>query len=397
MLAQVVSFRQGQLRCWLLVVLVACSSESVSNPDVGAGPVDAGPIDAAESGMDVGVLDATSVDAGALDSGVRPLDPVWVSSVGVPPTDPDDRWGAEAVVAGDRMILFGGSQYPAGDVARELWSLDLGTEAWAPLALDRAPAARYCHCLTFLPDQEQVLLIGGRDGGGPLPRGAWTFHVPTQTWQAIGGTVPAGVIGCGAVWVPTHPDGPRAVVFGGGGASGFDRLTYTYDPELREFQTVRTSSSPPVRQDGMMTFDPTHGGRVLLFGGSSRVFPPETAEPLDDLWAFNGIDWARIPATGPRPSPRRYAADAFDTNRNEWVLFGGTEEVGDFGDLWVYHADSETFEELTFRSESGTGPSARAFASFVYDSARDEFRLFGGFQQPDFRALVDGWTLRLRP
>lgn len=377
----------------MLAAVLGCGAEPSDLSD--SGTVDASPFDPSP---DAGAKDTSPLDSGLGDASTAALDPVWRPAAGVPPATPPARWGARGVITPTgSLVVFGGSQYPSGAVSRDLWSLDLETEVWTKLSTASAPAARYCHCLTYLPDQNEVLLVGGRSSAGPLPRAAWTLQLTTQTWQPIAGQVPGGVIGCGAAWMPSHPAGGRAVVFGGASAAGFDIHTWLYDPVSRTFTSTLTTSAPPARQDAMVTYDPTHGGRVLLFGGSRRVFPPETAEPLDDLWAFDGSTWTYVEVSGEKPSPRRYAGDAFDAEHDEWVLFGGTREVGDFADLWIYDAVTERFRQLEARSESGVLPSGRGFALFARDPERDQYRLMGGFQQPDFHAPIDGWALKLRP
>ncbi|MEQ8280790.1 MAG: hypothetical protein RMA76_39155 [Deltaproteobacteria bacterium] len=296
----------------------------------------------------------------------------------------------------DLLFTFGGSQYPEGASVAELWVFDFTSDVWTEVSAPGAPAPRYCYCATYLPEQRELLIVGGRDDAGPLRPAAWTLDIVGGRWLPIGGTLPAGVTGCGAAWMPTMPGGGRAIVFGGG-ARTYDRRTYAYDPVDRSFSIVATASTaPPGRQDAMMTFDPGDGGRVLVFGGASRVFPPDEAEPLDDMWSFDGVQWRELPRDGPRPAPRRFSADAFDPERREWVLVGGTREVADFDDVWLFDASTDRWTELTPAAPNGA-PAARGFAGLGHDRVAGGYRLFGGLQQPDFRAPTDGWLLELRP
>jgi hypothetical protein len=382
-----------------IAFLAACGTSVTEAPDAGAPSSDAAPIppDAGEAAPDaeVALPDASS----APDAMDRPLDPMWTRRGEVPPSAVRSRWGTRAVSIPDerRLIVFSGSQYPRGTIADDHWSLSFADDTWTPLSVEGGPSPRYCHCATYLPEHHQVLVVGGRDDRGPLPPGAWIYDLAGDTWAAVEGAAPPGVIGCGIAWMPTFPGGGRAIVFGGGNRTGLPRDTWIYDPNARSFTSVRTASVPPGRGDPMMTFDPSHGGRLLLFGGAVNVFPPESAVLLDDLWAFDGTDWRAIHPSGDRPEARRFAGESFDELRKEWIIFGGTREVEDFDDLWRFDAESDTWTKLQPWGSEGVLPSARGFVSFGYDPVAEEYRMFGGLEQPDYRTPTEAWTLKLRP
>jgi hypothetical protein len=73
-------------------------------------------------------------------------------------------------------------------------------------------------------------------------------------------------------------------------------------------------------------------GAVVLFGGITG-----DDESLGDTWLFDGNSWRSVP--GPAPSPRRYAAFAYDPDLKGCVLHGGSEDDRGrrgFRDTWLF-------------------------------------------------------------
>jgi hypothetical protein len=110
---------------------------------------------------------------------------------------------------------------------------------------------------------------------------------------------------------------------------------------------------------------------LLLFGGATDT------EVRADLWRWRDGSWHLSPAAG--PGPRTFPAMAFDSARNEVVLFGGSSVLfGDgraapamLDDTWILRGDQWT-------RVSGGGPGARAEAAVAYDRRRGRTVLFGG-------------------
>jgi hypothetical protein len=77
-----------------------------------------------------------------------------------------------------------------------------------------------------------------------------------------------------------------------------------------------------------MVFD---GTQVLVFGGYGSAY-------LGDTWSWDGKRWKQIQDIG--PGLRALMAMAYDSTRSRSVLFGGNNQLGNFGDTWELYEHS---------------------------------------------------------
>ena len=351
-------------RCTLFVALLSVAGCGSSSSGATPPANDAGTSDA----------DTTGDDASTTMPGAT-----WAATSPTP--NNVVRWGMPwAYVAWQkRFVGFGGN---ANAAAAETWAFTPADAKWTKIADTNAPAPRYCHCNVALPDQNQLLVIGGRDDSGPLAAGAWTLDLATNAWTAITGPDPSGVIGCMAAYMENQK---RAIVFGGG-SNSLSHDTMSYDPVARAFTLLSPATSPPGRMDGMAAYDPGDGGRMLMFGGEYGI-----GAPTDDLWAFDGSDWKKLTPNGAAPGKRRVPGQAFDAKRRRWFVFGGTIDTKDLKDVWVLDAATLTWTQLP----DDAAPKARGFTSTGYDPASDSYFVFGGLTQPSSFPMRDGWQVKL--
>lgn len=76
------------------------------------------------------------------------------------------------------------------------------------------------------------------------------------------------------------------------------------------------------------------------------------------------------------PSSRTASAYAFDSSRRDIVQIGGSSSENRLrADVWIYHCATARWESVR---PSGAPPSARAWASAVYDASRDCIWMIGG-------------------
>lgn len=131
--------------------------------------------------------------------------------------------------------------------------------------------------------------------------------------------------------------------------------------------------------------------RLLMFGGTNGA-------ACNDLWSLNLDEsrWSHVEPSGAPPPPRHGHSTAYDTQRDRWIVFGGTNASGfvpdptRFNDVWALSRDDGlTWTEL---APSGTPPSSRAGHVSAYDGARDRVLVFGG---NDGVRRNDVWALDL--
>ncbi len=120
---------------------------------------------------------------------------------------------------------------------------------------------------------------------------------------------------------------------------------------------------------------------VLVMSGGITADGQATITPLNETWEFDGTRWQQKSA-----GPARYAAAmAFDVKRGKMFLFGGGEAGTTAGDAWTW--DGQTWEKVSAR-----GPSARGSTTLTYDAGRYVLVLHGGhLPGPDGRNFGDVW------
>jgi hypothetical protein len=185
----------------------------------------------------------------------------------------------------NRVLLFGGSATnSAGPVFGDTWEWDGLT--WGQLLPANAPSARYGHVMVGDPLRRRVVLLGGGDVGAPT----------SETW----------------LWDGTDWHDATAIV----GTT---------------FAEVRAGTIAYEDRQGLVV-------RAIPGGGSpSRVLPVS----LDD-------DWRSDPYPTPTSLFYRYnSCLAYDSSRNEVVLFGGYDGVGTifFGDTWTYRPANKSHHQ----------------------------------------------------
>jgi hypothetical protein len=153
----------------------------------------------------------------------------------------------------------------------------------------------------------------------------------------------------------------------------------------RAAATAGPAAAPVGRVWDSWAYDPPHHDMVL-FGGDMayRSHGPDTV--LGVTWTWNGTTWTkRHPATS--PSPRTGAPMVFDGATGQLLLFGGSRfpftSGGFLGDTWVWTGTTWT------RLHPATSPPARHNADLVYDQARHQVILFGGYNG---HYLRDTWA-----
>ena len=261
-----------------------------------------------------------------------------------------------------RGVLFGGRSGASGGTdLGDSWLWD-GT-AWSADTALPAPSARARAHAVYDPAGARVLLFGGATESGQVLDDTWTWK--NAAWTPMGGTKPTARSGGSLVFDPTNA---RAVLFGGFGqggaalASGWQWSGSAWSP--------LQGAQPPARGAARMVHD-AKNGNVVLFGGRAG---PSASDLLGDTWLLGQTSWTKV-TTSPSPSPRAGMQMAFDSARDNVVLFGGYS-IGLGGNH--YENDTWTWNGTSWTKSLAEGPPARANAQLTVDPDRKRVVLTGG-------------------
>jgi hypothetical protein len=149
----------------------------------------------------------------------------------------------------------------------------------------------------------------------------------------------------------------RTVLYGGRSSTAFLNDTWEWDGAN---WTQMADAGPPARSGAAAAYD-AERNQTVIFSGSN-------GDP--DTWGWDGSNWTLLADGG--PPWRASSAMAYDSNRQRCVLFGGPSS-SILGDTWEW--DGAAWTQM-----AETGPQARSFHSMAYDSGRDRtaFRRYGG-------------------
>lgn len=291
-----------------------------------------------------------------------------LSTVGSPPAS---EFAAMAIdPLRQRVVLFGGNDLDFNLIS-ETWELDLNANppTWTRF-IAPGPSGRSFASMAFDASRSAVVLTGGSaDSGRSLE--TWAFD--GTAWTLISSALPTlgGQDALSPIASFQPSTGAGGVVLAGWGP------TTTYRLGAGGTWTQTQTPVIPALRDYALAFDPSLGGRTLLFGGANLVNGPVGA-----TWSFNGTAWSVLSTSG--PAGREFSAMAFDTLRSRAVLFGGLAEDGSRGDTWAFAGGNWT-------QVVGTGPSPRRGHAMAYDPSRDRVVLYGGTTEDGPQG--DTWVL----
>jgi hypothetical protein len=223
----------------------------------------------------------------------------------------------------------------------------------------------------------------GSNGAGLAPTVEWLADVTVLLWAQAQDMGPPARFGHGLAYDPLRA---KLVLFGGfADTSAGDALGDTWEWDGRLWTQVSRIGPAPRAYYGM-AYDPSGGGRVLVFGGASALAGVGQGQYLNDTWGWDGQGWTQLADTG--PSPRQSPAMATDPVRARVALFGGGQVEAD----QILQAPTDTWEwdGAQWLQVADAGPTGRLGAKLAYDQKASVLVLFGGAGLD--AALSDTWT-----
>jgi len=308
----------------------------------------------------------------------------------------------------DNIILFGGKSEL--NINEKTYKYSISQNQWSIINTPVAPEARYHQTMVYSSSTNYLYIFGGKLTNDSISNELWKFNLTTFIWtlesndSEIQGTIKSSVF----------IKNSKLYFFGGEKELIDDTLTlYIYDINDKSWSTINSTednissslvinnqnntlriwggnnnSNIVVNEDIIfdlnnetyiletnltgiykttITYDYI-GNRNYLFGGfTENGFS-------NDLWEYSPIDnsWNKLDL-GIKPEPREGATITYNQIDNCLYLYGGRDEVSNYGDLWKLDLSSKTdWENLNLAS----GPTYRVDAYIFYKDG--EIYLFGG-------------------
>ncbi len=241
--------------------------------------------------------------------------------------------------------------------------------AFAPLATVAASLTAYSNT-GLTGSTEYCYRVRSVSPGG---QGAWSASVCastvivsqiTPTPDPVNGS-PSARMGHSATYDPV---GDRMIVFGGLTGAGVTDELWILDFATNAWSQIALSGPAPFPRMGhSATLDPPNN-RIIVFGG----IDPSTSE-YDDTHALDlsTLAWT-VPTTSQNPLARCGHSAIYDAVNSRLIVYGGTDAVGAFDDVWEFTTD---WNDLT---PSTTGSAGfRTGHTAVYDPS-GRMIVFGG-------------------
>ncbi|MGH7725154.1 MAG: Kelch repeat-containing protein [Candidatus Eiseniibacteriota bacterium] len=201
---------------------------------------------------------------------------------------------------------------------------------------------------------------------------AWTRLVPPGP-PTLPAEPPSPRSMLGAVYDPVRD---RMLVHSGQGPAGLSNDVWELAlAGSMKWRRLLPASGPagPRRTGEVAVYDPVRD-RMIVFGG-------ETGGTLltNEVWTFSLAEgrWAPLAvAAGAAPTARSYASGIYDPLRDRLVIYGGLDQSGLPGDAWTLTLTGTPTWRLI--STPGLRPLARDRAACAYDPVPDRMIVFGG-------------------
>lgn len=240
--------------------------------------------------------------------------------------------------ARQRIVLFSTNVVTGGwvdGVPGDTWTWD--GKNWRHEHPQTTPNARHSPHMVYDSRLNQVVMFGGQGFKSDTFADTWAWD--GTNWHQLSGSIPG--LTDGAVFGAAAYDAAidRIVLYDHFTLSGpisagmwlFDGSTWTH-------QSAGGSALPT---DGFKMVYDAALQKLVLFGGELNLAPATaTGRNLkSDIWLWDGHTWQLQPAS-PGPNARMSMGMSYDADRQQVLIFGGTDYVGGadvvLGDTWTW-------------------------------------------------------------
>ncbi len=323
----------------------------------------------------------------------------------------DYSLGMAVSPSGDRVAVTGFSDdppvgTPVRSAATIVYDTATGAQIWVARhsETDGAAGSR----IAFSRDGRRIY-VAGLENGNVI--GVGTGGVGTQVGHSPALAIAYDAASGAEIWV-THYLGPAGdegnfditisrddthlFVVGGGSSAASDIVTISYPtgnlPPVTSNWVSPFGLTPAARSDGAMTYDVAHQ-QIVLFGGA--VGGGGLAGLNNETWLLQSGNWRQA---GPQHFPlgRQNAGVAYDTSRQQLVLFGGYTasaiQFGDSNDTWIW--DGNDWTQVATSTPPMSSPSVREAPAMAYYPDTGLTILFGGYSSNGIQSTItnDTWA-----
>jgi hypothetical protein len=268
-------------------------------------------------------------------------------------------------------MLFGGGVYPT-TYHNDTWRF-LGTQ-WLNTVVYGAPPPRMGHDMVWASNWNCMVMFGGYNGSTLGDTWSLTTAFPGVQWNQM--LVPNTIPPRQSHAMAFDQRRDRLVVFGGADANGqFLGDTWELAPAAFGWQWIQRTpaQSPPRRWQHKMDYDPARGVVVMTGGYGNPQCGQYCASHLNDVWEYDGDTWTQRQPSTSLPAVREGAGFAYDSQRQRFVMQGGSGSTPFPGETWFYTAANDRFGEgmqggSSLRLRCTQFPVAGQTTGFAFDS-----------------------------
>ncbi len=317
----------------------------------------------------------------------------------------------------DNIFLFGGKS-DNETINNQTYKYSITQNKWSNVNSTVSPSARFNQTLVFSPSTNYFYIFGGHTENNNLSNELWKFNLTTFEWSLESSNSSIPEVSESSAFAGNN----KLYFFGGKQTGSVDLTLYIYNLSEQTWQTVdsqedniissvvlntsnntltlwggNNNSDSVVNKDliynteteeysakrnissiykAALTYDYVHNKNYLFGGFNEMGFS-------NDLWEYSPSDnsWKKTDL-GIKPEPREAASLTYSESDNSLYLYGGRDDVSNYGDLWKLDLNSkDNWEHLTITN----GPSYRTDAYLFYKNG--EIYLFGGRESEFFTDL----------